>query len=144
MTLKDIETTLRDGGLKVTPRRVAIARMLLRSGRATTPDQVWRRLRPGLGRLGLPSVYRILEELSGVGLLTRIELDDRVLRYAACTAGPGHHHHIVCSRCGRVEVVDCGFPASSRRAIKRRTGFRVTSHTMQVEGLCPDCQGRKA
>lgn len=143
MSPESVAETLRNQGLKVTPRRLAAARLLFESGRAMTPEEVRERLRPALGRLGLPTTYRILDELAGTGLLTRVERDDRVLSYAACRAEPGrHHHHLVCTGCGRVEVVGCAFPASQRRGIERRTGFRVTGHRMQVEGLCGDCRRR--
>lgn len=144
MSLDSVASVLHDHGLKATPRRLAAARLLFDSGRAMTPDEVRDRLRPELGRLGLPTVYRIMDELAGAGLLARVERDDRLLSYAACRAEPGrHHHHLVCTRCGRVEVVGCGFPAGQRRGIERRTGFRVTGHRMQVEGLCPDCRRRR-
>jgi Fur family ferric uptake transcriptional regulator len=145
MSPETVAGVLRDQGLKVTPRRLAAARLLFESGRAMTPDEVRERLRPKLGRLGLPTVYRIMDELADAGLLTRVEREDRLLSYAACQAERGrHHHHIVCTRCGRVEVVGCAFPAGQRRGIERRTGFRITGHRMQVEGLCPDCRrGRR-
>jgi Fe2+ or Zn2+ uptake regulation protein len=141
MRPESVAGTLRDQGLKVTPRRLAAARLLFDAGRAMTPEEVRGRLRPKLGRLGLPTVYRILDELAGAGLLTRVERDDRLLSYAACRAEPGrHHHHLVCTGCGRVEVVGCSFPSSQRRNIERRTGFRVTGHRMQVDGLCRECR----
>jgi len=132
---------LRSHGLKVTRRRLAVAGLLFDLGRALSAEQVWNRLYPELGRLGLPSVYRILEELTKADLLTRVELDDRIMRYAACCGSDSHHHHIVCTGCGRVDKVDCEFPDRAVSRIRRRTGFQVTAHRMQVEGLCRDCRG---
>lgn len=146
MTDEQLAGTLRDSGLKKTPRRMAVARHMLDSGRAATPNQVWSVLRPRLGLLGLPSVYRILEELTEAGLLTRVSRPEAEseLCYAACAADPArHHHHMVCTGCGRVEPVDCSFPREEIVRIRRRTGFKVTGHTMQVEGICPACRGKK-
>ncbi len=145
MDSESLKDTLRRHRLKVTPRRIAIARMLLDSGRAATPGEVWSRLRPKLGRLGLPSVYRILEELTETGILTRIRRPESgaELCYAACPADRNHHHHhVVCTGCGRVEPVDCCFPRLEASRIRRQTGFEVTGHTIQVEGLCPACRRR--
>ncbi|MFO7674927.1 MAG: Fur family transcriptional regulator [bacterium] len=140
-----VRSALRADGRKATPRRLAIAGLLLRTGRALTPEAVHARLRPRMGRLGLPTVYRALEELVRAGLLTRVERADRVRSYAACGAEPGrHHHHIVCTGCGRVDVIGCAFPAAERRRVERRTGYRVSSHTMQVEGRCPACRAKSA
>lgn len=140
-----IRDALRRAGLKATPRRMAVAASLCRTGgRAATPEEVHVRLRPQLNRLGLQTVYRVLEELAEVGLLARVERDDRRRSYAACPVGPEqHHHHIVCTDCGLVAPVDCGFPGAQHRRIERRTGFRVSGHSMQVAGLCPGCQGRR-
>ena len=132
---------LRERGLKVTPRRLAVARLLRSRRGAMTPEAVWQRLRPALGSLGLPTVYRILEDLVEAGLLTRVDLGDQVRRYAACRARRGsHHHHTVCVGCGSVgELSDCPVEREVRR-LERRTGFRVLSHRLQVEGLCAKCR----
>jgi Fur family ferric uptake transcriptional regulator len=139
-TAENVSTSLREHGLKVTPKRLAVAGLLL-SRRGSMPEAVWQRLRPKLGALGLPTVYRILEDLERVGLLARIELEDRVLRYAACRAAPGiHHHHTVCIRCGCVgQIADCPFEREVGR-LERRTGFRVLRHRLQVEGVCARCR----
>ncbi|OYD13952.1 hypothetical protein CH330_09730 [candidate division WOR-3 bacterium JGI_Cruoil_03_51_56] len=139
MTTNYVETALRKNGFKVTPKRKAIAQLLLSSNKALTPTQVWRKLRPTMGKLGLPSVYRILEELTVAGLLTRIDLFDRILRYAASCAKPGQHHHLVCVKCGRVDIIDCCFQKKEASRIEQQTGFKITSHSMQVQGLCPNC-----
>lgn len=142
MTDERLAVILRSNRLKKTTRRMAVARMMLDSGRTATPAQVWSALRPKLGRLGLPSVYRILEELTEAGLLTRIVRPEAEseLCYAACTADRRHHHHhLVCTGCGRVEVVDCSFRRLEESRIRRRTGFKVTGHTIQVQGICPAC-----
>lgn len=148
MKPEEIGAALHQNGLRNTAKRRAVAGLLLASGKAVTPAEVWQKLRPKLGRLGLPSVYRILEDLTRAGLLTRIRLG-RGLEYAACRVqhderllgrvAAGHHHHLVCVGCGRVEPIACSFPPSQVRRIRRRTGFRVTGHTFQVEGQCPDC-----
>ncbi|HMJ80722.1 MAG TPA: transcriptional repressor, partial [Candidatus Dormibacteraeota bacterium] len=60
--------------------------------------------------------------------------------YVACE--PAHHHHLVCSSCGRsAEVVD-GDLAKTVERIGRRTGYRIDSHRLELFGLCPVCQRR--
>ncbi len=140
---ESVGASLRGQGLKVTPRRLAVARLLLGAKGSLTPEQVWRQLRPELGMLGLPTVYRILEELARVGVLVRVELSDNALHYAACRARPGkHHHHLVCLGCGAVDVVEgCTFERQVSR-VETRTGFKVLGHRLQVEGLCAGCRER--
>jgi Fur family ferric uptake transcriptional regulator len=141
MSTAELDRLLRLHGLKATPRRRLVASYLLRQTEARTPDEIRNALRRKSGTLGLPTVYRILEELTQVGLLTRVELPDRNLRYAACHAETGgHHHHVVCTKCGRVGMIpECSFERQIRAA-ERRSGFRITGHTLQAEGLCPECR----
>jgi len=141
MSTAELDRLLRLHGLKATPRRRLVASWLLRQSEALTPDEVRTALRCRSGTLGLPTVYRILEELTSVGLLTRVDMPDRNLRYAACRAETGeHHHHVVCTRCGRVGTIpECSFEQQIQTA-ERHSGFRITGHTLQAEGLCPECR----
>jgi Fur family ferric uptake transcriptional regulator len=136
-----LDELLREGGLKATPKRRLVAEYLLARRATRTPEQVWRQLRRKLGALGLPTIYRILEELVSIGILTRVEWPDRNLRYAPCHAEHGrHHHHVVCTECGRVGEVKACTVDEQKRAIERASGFRVLSHRLQIEGLCPRCR----
>jgi Fe2+ or Zn2+ uptake regulation protein len=144
MTPETLTDTLRAEGLKATPKRLAVARLMMGARGSMTPEAVWKKLRPRLGALGLPTVYRILEDLARVGLVTRVELADKAMHYAACRARPGtHHHHLVCVGCGAVGVVEgCTFERQVAR-VERRTGFKVLNHRLQVDGLCAGCRRTK-
>ena len=141
MTLDELDRLLREAGLKATPKRRMVAQYLLDSGDARTVEDIRLHLRKRLATLGLPTVYRIAEELAEIGLLARIDLGDRVVRYAACRAhGTGHHHHIVCVKCGSVGVISKCMFHRQVRALERTTGFRITGHRLHVEGMCPKCR----
>ena len=141
MSPEKIGELLRSNGLKDTPKRQLVARHVLASRAARTPEQVWHHLRPRLGELGLPTVYRVLQELAEIGIIAEIDLGDRNRRYATCRTTPGiHHHHIVCTKCRSVrEIPTCAFNRQVR-AIERTTGFRITGHRLQVDGVCPNCR----
>jgi len=71
-------------------------------------------------------------------VITRIFLSDRKQYYFLC-ANQGHHHHFVCESCRRVEDLEqCGLDGVSRD-IARRSGGRVTSHILQINGICGSC-----
>ena len=141
MTLDELGRLLREAGLKATPKRRMVAEYLLDSGCARAVEDIRHHLRKRFETLGLPTVYRIAEELTEIGLLARIDLGDRVVRYAACRAhGTGHHHHIVCIKCGSVGVIPkCVFHRQVK-ALEQTTGFRITGHRLHVEGTCPKCR----
>jgi Fur family transcriptional regulator, ferric uptake regulator len=96
----------------------------------------WRR-----SRLGRATVFRTIEALSELGVIERIDLPSGDHAYIVCR--PAHHHHIVCSRCGRAaEIPDAGL-RSVVRAVARQTGYRVDEHRLELFGLCPACRGEQ-
>ena len=124
--------------LKVTPRRQEVITCLSGEQSYLSAEEVWNLIKPRIGSVGLPTVYRILDELAEAGVVTRIFLSDRKQYYFLC-ATQGHHHHFVCESCRRVEDVEqCGLDGVSRD-IARRSGGRVTSHILQINGICGIC-----
>ncbi|AJE02435.1 Fur family transcriptional regulator [Geobacter pickeringii] len=128
------DALLRDLNLKITPRRRAILDLLADEGGYATPEELWRKLKLRFGRIGLPTVYRNLDELAAGGVLTTILHPDRKLYYYFCD-NRSHHHHFVCLSCRRVEDLEfCGLAE-----IEQRVKGKVVSHIMQVNGYCRDC-----
>ena len=135
---------LRKANLKITPKRRAIIRFFLQSERYFTPEEVWIALKIDFKHLGLPTIYRNLKEFENIGILVRINRDNQQLYYAICHLGKGRkHHHFVCQRCGRVSEVEfCNFKDIARD-IEKKLNCKITSHFMQIEGLCSECKQRK-
>lgn len=133
----EAESPLRGAGLRQTPQRQAILRVLEASTRPLTVDEIWRAMAEG--RSGVPTVYRNLERFVQEGWAEPLLGADQVVRYARCHS-PGHHHHLQCEGCGRtVEVGACGLH-SVEKALEKRTGYRITRHQLQLFGLCPECR----
>jgi Fur family transcriptional regulator, ferric uptake regulator len=89
-------------------------------------------------KVGRATVFRALEVFDQLGLVERIDLPDRGHAYVVCQ--PAHHHHVVCTRCGRSSgVADLGIAAVAR-AVEAETGFEVDSHRIELYGLCPVCR----
>jgi len=87
------------------------------------------------------SVYRVLDDLVGLGLVTRIEVGQGTARYEAARPGGDHHHHMVCDRCGEVQPFAA---ADLERAVDRlaaRVAFDVAEHEIVLHGECAECRG---
>ena len=131
-------TILKQLKLKVTPRRQEIMNCLGDERSYLSADEVWNRVKSRLGSIGLPTVYRILDELAEAGVITRIFLPDHKQYYFLCS-NQEHHHHFICESCRRVEDVEqCGLDGVARD-IAERSGGRVTSHIIQINGICGSC-----
>lgn len=96
-------------------------------------------LRRGGGRsVGRASIYRVLEELERLGLISRIEVGQSLSRFEP--ARPDHHHHhMVCDACGQVlPFSDAGLERSIA-SLTRRVDFTVSEHDVVLHGHCADC-----
>jgi Fe2+ or Zn2+ uptake regulation protein len=91
---------------------------------------------PGLGRA---TVFRALELFASLNLVERVDLPAGEHAYVACERT--HHHHAICTGCGRALDVDDQGLTHVLAAIGRRSGFRVTTHRLEIFGLCTACQG---
>lgn len=129
---------LKEAGMKATPKRLAILDMLDGDSAYASPEEVWKRLRERFDRLGLPTVYRNLEELASSGVITKVIHPNRQLYYYFCR-NRDHHHHFVCLSCRKVEdIPNCGIEALERE-VTVKNGGKVLSHILQLNGLCGAC-----
>lgn len=124
--------------LKVTPKRLEIMSCLGNEPLYLSADEVWQRIKPRVASIGLPTVYRILDELVAAGVVTRIFLDDRKQYYFLC-ANQEHHHHFVCESCRRVEDLEQCVIGDRALETVQRSGGQVTSHILQINGICGAC-----
>ena len=136
-----IVTTLDRAGYRLTgPRRALAALIAEQDGHFTAAGLVSsaRARRLGVGRA---TVFRTLDTLEEIGAIERLDLPTGEHAYVACELA--HHHHIVCSNCGRtVEIDDAGLRPVVRE-VARQTGFRVDEHRLELFGLCPACQAAR-
>ena len=125
-------------GYRLTEPRRAVAQLIAaRDGHFTAAELLddARARRPGIGRA---TVFRALETFTELDLLERVDLPSGGHAYVPCERA-SHHHHIVCSTCGRTTAVeDVGLVTAMEEA-QRRSGWQVESHRLELYGRCPRC-----
>ncbi|MDI3297894.1 MAG: Fur family transcriptional regulator [Bacillota bacterium] len=89
---------------------------------------------PGVGRA---SVFRTLALLEHLGAVQRVHTGGRE-SYVLCEL-TAHHHHLICTRCGRTEEIQLGLDQQLESAAASR-GYTHQQHVVEIFGLCPDCQ----
>ena len=85
------------------------------------------------------SIYRILDQLEALGLVSRLEVGQGVVRFEAVREGSGHHHHLICDVCGTLTPFT---DPELERAIDRlsqRVALKVSEHEVVLHGECSDC-----
>ena len=131
-------TALDRAGYRLTePRRSLAALIADQDGHFTAAELVAEARSRSLG-VGRATVFRTLETLEELGAIERLDLPSGEHAYVGCD--PIHHHHVVCSRCGRTTEIDDAGLRSVVRDVARQTGFRIDEHRLELFGLCPGCQ----
>jgi Fe2+ or Zn2+ uptake regulation protein len=133
---------------RYTSGRRAIVDALTSAGRPlTVPEIIGDRDDAAPGRDPLPqsSAYRNLTVLVDAGVVHRVSGTDDHGRYELAEELSGHHHHLLCESCGRVDDVSA-VPQLERalddaaRLAAEATGFEVTGHRIDLVGRCASCR----
>jgi Fur family ferric uptake transcriptional regulator len=119
-----------------TDQREAIVEALRGSDRAVTAQE----LHGQLEGVGLATVYRNLQRLAETGDADTLRRENGEVAFLLC--GAGHHHHLSCRECGRVEQVrDCRLDEWAR-TVAADHGFSQVEHHAELVGLCAKCAKR--
>lgn len=130
MELEGIIGKIRGRGYKATPQRVAVVEAI-----SAEQHQSLEGIRSRCPGVGMVTVYRTLDLLSGLGLVRRLDLGDGP-RYELAE---DHHHHLICEDCGSVaEFEQC--PLDPRQLPEVGGDFEVRAHSLEVYGRCSACR----
>ncbi|MDX1511933.1 MAG: Fur family transcriptional regulator [Nitriliruptorales bacterium] len=136
-----IREALRHSRQRYTRGRQSLVELLLALGRPVTI--------PDLVAAGAPqaqsSLYRNLSVLEQCGVVRRLPSTDDAGRYELAEELTEHHHHLVCTACGRVDdvVLPSRLEASLDRAADAagdEHGYALASHRLELVGVCPGCR----
>lgn len=121
----------------VTEPRLRVAELLADRHEHFTAQDLVREARGRRRPIGRATVFRSLELFEELGLVERLDLPNGSHAYVVCQ--PSHHHHVVCTACGRtVNVGDLGLERITE-GVQARTGFTLDSHRIELYGLCAAC-----
>jgi len=128
-------------GFRHTQPRAAIARQLATyasGGIDFATDDLWQQLQHEHAGIGRATLFRAIDVLVDLGVLDRIELADGTHRYRVCSRG--HHHHLICTACHRIQEIDVCLPEDDLAAAAAGAGFSVERHSLELYGQCADCR----
>jgi len=101
-------------------------------------EEIYLQIRARYPHMNISTVYRTLELLSGLGLVTETDMGDGRVRYHSI--GKGHHHHLVCQKCGEIIDVEESMLSQLWGEIGQRYGFKVNMKHLAFFGLCAKCR----
>jgi Fur family transcriptional regulator, ferric uptake regulator len=131
------DKTLRARGYRVTPQRQLVLAAVTKLEHAT-PEEIWADVQQTASGVNISTIYRALELLEQLGLVTHTHLGHGAPRYHL--AAEAEHVHLVCAECGRITEVPPEAVAALVSALERNHGFQTDVGHLTVFGRCESCR----
>lgn len=133
---------IKQAGLKVTVPRVKILSILETSGkRHLSAEDVYKELLSQEEDIGLATVYRVLTQFEGAGLVCRRHFESGQSVFELNSGD--HHDHLVCIKCGKiVEFIDTAIEDRQAR-IAAEHEFQIEDHSLVLYGVCRGCRQKR-
>jgi Fur family ferric uptake transcriptional regulator len=126
-----------EAGFRTGAARRQVIELLDGESCALTALEIDRRL----AKVGRATVYRTLEQLEELELIHRVDVGGETVAFERNDPS-GHHHHLVCVRCGRLVPFEDQALEQAIHRLAERAEFEVTAHDVLLRGVCPRCQER--
>ena len=124
-------------GYRKTKQREAILKVLEKAEYPINAEQIFMELKNKGIEISLSTIYRNLEMLTKKGLVVKsYMMNEDKARFAL----PDKKNYLVCEKCGKIVIIDnCPFDKFKEELIEVH-GFEITGHSIEVYGVCPECQ----
>jgi Fur family transcriptional regulator, ferric uptake regulator len=136
VSVEALDAALRERGLRATPQRRQVLTAILDLGHAT-PEQIHEHVQAVNPAVNLSTVYRALELLESLALVSHTHLDHGAPTYHL--AAHARHLHLVCRECGSVVEAELAIARPLAAVVIERYGFTADLTHLSVHGLCADC-----
>jgi Fur family ferric uptake transcriptional regulator len=141
--LDTFKNIIKENKLKYTSQREAILKTLYENPRHFTSENLYLLVKEKYPELniGIATVYRTLSLLEENGIVSSISLGIQGKKFEI--ANKPHHDHLICTECGKIVEFENDEIEKLQEKIARVNGFELTSHLMQLYGVCQECQKHK-
>ena len=136
-TTEALTSLFRDKGLRVTPQRQAIFRLLHGNDGHPTVESLYDAARSEMPTISLKTVYQTVHDLEAMGQVTLLDLGTGSVRVDPNVEHA--HHHLICTECGKVRDLPVDLPPLQVPP-KLRRGFSVSAVEVNFRGRCDECE----
>ena len=135
---RDISDELNRQGYRMTPQRMMILSAIDKSDDHISADEIYSQVVARYPNVNISTVYRTLELLERLGLVTKTDLGEGRVRYHPVEKG--HHHHLVCRECGATIDLEEALLTPLKDVLLREHGFIADLKHMAILGCCVNCR----
>jgi Fur family peroxide stress response transcriptional regulator len=132
---------LKAHGHKITPQRLAIARILAGSEGHPSVEHIHSRIKEDFPTMSLATVYRNIVLIKSLGEVLELGFPDGSNRYDGNKPYP--HPHVVCIQCKKIVDPDLESLDEMKEEVARETHFKILNHRLDFFGICSDCRKEK-
>lgn len=137
-TLATLTTTLQKAGMRLTPQRMAVCKLLVESDQHPTAAMIYDELRPQFPSLSLATIYNTLDTLVGLGAVNVLgHAGDDHVHY---DADMDPHVNLACISCHRIVDIPSEHVQHLDSEISQASGYKLLGARVLYYGLCPECQ----
>ncbi len=133
-----IDRKLSNLGYRLTPQRLMILKAVEDADSHISAEEIYAHACAHYPQINISTVYRTLELLKTLDLVTETDLGDGRVRYHCM--GKGHHHHLVCQKCGEITDIEESALEPLWTEIQQRYNFQVDVKHLAFFGLCNKCR----
>ncbi len=134
---RDMIGKLSKQGHRLTPQRIMILSAIENSDNHISAEEIYAQVLAKYPNVNISTVYRTLELLKRLGLVTETDLGEGRVRYHP--ADKGHHHHLICRECGAIIDLDESTLFLVRGVLLREYGFIADLRHIAIFGRCVNC-----
>ena len=136
MNIDQALAILKDKGYKYTGKREEMVRIFDKEKRYLSAKELLEYMQKDYPGLSFDTIYRNLSLFEELEILESTQLNDERIYRLSCEVGH-HHHHLICTRCGKTHKIDvCPMDA----ILGEPKGFKITGHKFEIYGECEDCE----
>ena len=129
---------LSERGYRLTPQRMLVLAAIENSDDHISADEIYAEVVKKYPHVNISTVYRTLELLNRLDLVTETDLGGGRVRYHP--ADKGHHHHLVCQECGKIIDLDESVLLSLEKVLLGEYNFSADLRHLAIFGRCADCR----
>ena len=133
----NIASKLSEQGYRLTPQRIMVLSAIENSSNHISAEEIYAQIVTKFPKVNISTVYRTLELLKRLSLVTETDLGEGRVRYHP--AEQGHHHHLVCRECGAIIDLDESLLAPLKGALLREYKFSADLKHLAILGRCINC-----
>nr|WP_269466100.1 Fur family transcriptional regulator [Geosporobacter ferrireducens] len=140
--MESLKDQLKEKGYKLTPqRRATLDTIIENQGKHLSTEEIYDMVKEKCPEIGLATVYRTLQLLDELDVISKINFDDGCSRYELNTHQDDHqHHHLICLKCGNVIEVEVDLMDALEDEIEKNYDFEISDHKVKFFGYCSKCK----